>query len=198
MSIYQYLSSRVRSHIPQVEEGDILVAMPLLPDLYFNKTVIVITRCTEDACIGLIVNRKTDSCLEIKNEESAELLRFPLYMGGPVADDVVHILYHGSCGIEVMDALQQGVYVGMVNDGILCLLQNFPVIGEQSHLYLGVCTWLPEQLEYELKEGYWGVVKQHTHIIFGVDADNLWNELSVQVSMSNDCRALLPNNPQDN
>lgn len=198
MSIYQYLSSRVHSHIPQVEEGDILVAMPLSPDLYFNKTVIVITRCTEDACIGLIVNRKSDSCLEIKTEESTELLRFPLYMGGPVANDVVHMLYHGNYGTEALDALQQGVYVGMVNDGILSLLQSIPVVGEQSHLYLGVCTWLPEQLEQELREGCWGVVKQHTHIIFSVEADKLWNELSVQVAMSNDCRVLLPNNPQDN
>lgn len=198
MSIYQYLSSRVRLHVPQVEEGDILVAMPLSPDLYFNKTVIVITRCTEDVCMGLIVNRKTDSRLEIKTEESAELLHFPLYMGGPVANDVVHMLYHGSYGIEAMDALQQGVYVGMVNDDILSSLQRFPVIGEQSHLYLGVCTWLPEQLEHELKEGYWGVVKHHTHIIFGIEADKLWNEMSVQVAMSNDCRVLLPNNPQDN
>lgn len=198
MSIYQYLSSKVHSHVPQVEVGDILVAMPLSPDLYFNKTVIVITGLTEDACIGLIVNRKIDSCLEIQNGEHAELLQFPLYMGGPIADDVMHMLYHGTCGAAALQPLQKGVYVSAVNSDILNELQSSPVLSLQSHLYLGACAWLPEQLQNELKEGYWGVVKQQTDMVFMVEPDTLWNEMSVRVSMTDDCRALLPNNPQDN
>lgn len=198
MSIYQYMNLKANFRIPEVKEGDMLFAMPFVPDLYFNKSVVLVTRCAEEACIGLMLNRRVNGRAEIQFENRLWLMPSEVFSGGPVVDDMIHVLYRHSKDIGDSVRLRKDVYFSMGNMELFRQIHDHTLDVQNAYLYVGVCVWSLDQLQRELKEGYWAVIANRADMVFKVEPELLWEKLANYISLSDDCKSLLPADPQDN
>ena len=198
MSIYQYLNSKENFRVPEFKEGDMLLAMPFVPDLYFNKSVVVITQCTEEAYIGVMLNRRIQGRAEIKVEDRLWVLPSALFAGGPLGDNIINVLYRHSEDVGDSIQLNKNVYFSIGNLELFRQIHDCTLDVENAYLYIGLCVWSRKQLQQELKEGYWTVIAGQADLIFKVEPELLWDKLATDISLSDDCRNLLPEDPQDN
>src|SRR5260221_576975 len=79
--------------------NQLLIAMPVLQDPIFHKSVIYICEHNEFGAIGLIINRPMEYCLQFVFEQMEiqvkvpEVNKLPLLFGGPVQQErgfVIH------------------------------------------------------------------------------------------------------------
>jgi len=94
-------------------------------------------------------------------------------MGGPVAPDTLHYLH--SLGRQVPKSVRVDgdIHWGGDIDAIRNLIRSGSVNQSQIRFFLGYSGWSAGQLERELKENSWVILKVNTSVIMnsrGVDA----------------------------
>ena len=94
----------------EVNAGKLLISEPLLREQPFQRSVIFLCHHDASESVGYILNKKAG--LELADFIPAlEGSRFPLYDGGPVGNDTLHLLHtvHDLLG---GDAVMPGIYWG--------------------------------------------------------------------------------------
>ena len=157
--------------------GLLLVAKPGLPDPNFSRTVVLVTRSTDEGAVGVILNRPTARRLvELAPRlQGAQDFAEPLYAGGPVMRQVVVAVFAADAtppqpAFHVLGS----VYLTMHPLNIEPLLGR---PGARVRLYAGFSGWAPEQLERELDSGSWYVLPAREEFLFRKDTSTLWDEL---------------------
>lgn len=168
--------------------GQLLVAMPGMPDHRFARAVIYICAHTADGAMGLVVNQRFDGA------DSAELLTqlgitglerpvdLPLHRGGPVEQGRGFVLHtrdydrDGTLGIDDDVALTATVEV------LRAIAQ-----GEgprRSLLALGYAGWGPGQLDNEMLENGWLHVPADLGLLFDPHLDDKWERAIAKMGVS--------------
>ena len=153
--------------------GRVLVSEPYLPDPNFERTVILMTEHNEEGSIGFILNKPADNKVGDLMEE-LKLYKGPLYIGGPVQQDTLHILHRQgdiSDSIEIAD----GIYWGGSFEEIVIRLETHQISSNDIKFFLGYSGWSPGQLEQELDVDSW-IVSEHVspQFIFDTTYDQMW------------------------
>ncbi len=154
------------------EKGKILISEPFLPDSFFNRTIVYLTEHTPEGSVGFILNKKLD--LKVSDAISGfDNWKEELNMGGPVAPDTLHYLH--SLGRQVPKSVRVDgdIHWGGDIDAIRNLIRSGSVNQSQIRFFLGYSGWSAGQLERELKENSWVILKVNTSVIMnsrGVDA----------------------------
>jgi len=158
--------------------GQMLIAMPGMPDPRFAKTVIYMCAHNEEGAMGLVVNRAMDQLtfpdlleqLEIDSPDPEDQIR--VLAGGPVEASRGFVLHSA-------DYLQEATM--LVNDevGLTATIDVLRAIatGEGPHkclLALGYAGWGPGQLDTEIKDNGWLHVAADSSLLFEVDLDAKW------------------------
>jgi putative transcriptional regulator len=168
---------------PGYLDGQILIAMPVMDDPRFERSVIYLCAHSPEGAMGIIVNRPAGSIdfpgllvqldiikksEQIKLPENAESMK--VLRGGPVETGRGFVLHSSDFFIE--DATLR------IDDGI-CLTATVDILKaiakgsgpKHAILALGYAGWAAGQLESEIQHNGWLHCDADPDLIFGADAD---------------------------
>jgi len=157
----------------------LLIAMPSLHDLNFEKSVIYVCEHHEHGSVGLIINRPMQYPLSIVFEQleiepiRVEQNRLPLVFGGPVQPERGFVIHKQSGGWRSSLFLQDEVTVTTSNDIIRAIAQD---TGPKDVLVtLGYSSWAENQLEREVVDNVWLVCPYKSEILYDVPFEQRWD-----------------------
>lgn len=154
--------------ISHPERGSLLVAK--MPDLgMFSYSVILMTEHDDEVgSSGLVLNMSTPlhvANLGLEEHINVSLGKCPLYIGGPVTRNLLHVL-HGCPEVEGSMEIVPGVYAGGVESAADLVLQG-QVNPSEFRLLAGYSGWEPYQLSEEIRQGAWHVISASSDVILG-------------------------------
>jgi putative transcriptional regulator len=168
------ISSKDESYLT----GRLLIAMPNMLDPRFTRTVIYLCAHTEDAAMGLVVNRLNDhitfpDLLEQLDIDTGDLGHsVPIHFGGPVESGRGFVLhspeYHQEGTLEVSEGVSMTATVEILRD---MAVGKGP---EKSLLALGYAGWGHGQLDAEIQSNSWLHVDPDDALVFGGELDDKW------------------------
>lgn len=154
--------------ITHPERGCLLVAR--MPDLgMFSYSVILMTEHDDEVgSSGLVLNMSTPlhvANLGLEEHINQSLGKCPLYIGGPVTRNLLHVL-HGCREVEGSMEIVPGVYAGGVESAADLVLQG-RIDPSEFRLLAGYSGWEPYQLSEEIRQGAWHVISASSDVILG-------------------------------
>lgn len=164
-------------------DGQLLIAMPVMEDERFARSVIYVCAHSSEGAMGIIVNRPAGSidfpellvqldiiqtADQIKLPENAETMK--VLKGGPVETGRGFVLH--SSDFFIKDATLP------IDDGI-CLTATVDILKaiakgagpKHAILALGYAGWAPGQLETEIQGNGWLHCDADADLIFGSDIE---------------------------
>lgn len=168
-------------------DGRLLIAMPVMGDSRFERSVIYLCAHSAEGAMGIIVNHPAGSIdfpelLEqlgiirkgehIKLPENAESMK--VLRGGPVDTGRGFVLHSSDFYIENATL--------RIDDGV-CLTATVDILRaiangsgpKHAILALGYAGWAPGQLETEIQSNGWLHCDADADLIFGDDIDDKYN-----------------------
>ena len=162
--------------------GQLVVATPLLDDPNFRRAVVLILDHNEEGAFGVVLNRRTELPVGavLGAWEYAVTGEPVLWNGGPVAADAALALAAARTPADppltyraVGDAL--GNLVGLVDlDADPATLA--PEL-DALRVFAGYSGWTEGQLEQEIAEGAWYVLRAEPGDPFSPDPELLWRQV---------------------
>lgn len=155
----------------------LLVASAQMTDPRFQKAVILVTRHGRSPPLGVIINRPLDTPLgtlfpKLPDKEAKR----PLYLGGPLAQNMLIFAYRSPSGSTDAIAVAKEVHLGRSGTTLSELLN-----GQRTHrglrVFVGYSGWAEGQLENEIRRGDWHVQPVDPGLLFDKDVDLIWPEL---------------------
>jgi len=168
-------------------DGQLLVAMPVMGDPRFERSVIYLCAHSPEGAMGIMVNRPAGSIdfpqllmqlniinksEEIKLSSSAESMK--VLSGGPVDTGRGFVLH--SSDYFIANATLK------INDGV-CLTTTVDILKaiakgkgpQHAILALGYAGWRPGQLESEIQDNGWLHCDADAELIFGDDVEDKYD-----------------------
>ncbi|KNA17316.1 hypothetical protein SOVF_081060 [Spinacia oleracea] len=177
--------------IHEPEKGCLLIATEKLDGVHiFERTVVLIIATGPIGPTGIILNRP--SLMSIKETKSTVLdasgtfLDRPLYFGGPLEEGL--FLVNGpkeeDDGVGksgVFDEVMKGLYYG-TKESVGCAAEMVKrnVIGlDDIKFFDGYCGWEKEQLQDEIRAGYWTVAACSPGVIGleNMNSGGMWEDI---------------------
>ncbi len=167
--------------------GQMLIAMPGMPDPRFSKTVIYLCAHNDEGAMGLVVNREMEELtfpdlleqLEIDPPNAKDQIR--VLAGGPVEAARGFVLHSA-------DYLQEATMLVNEEVGLTATIDILRAIatGEGPRkclLALGYAGWGPGQLDTEIKENGWLHVEADSKLLFEGDLDAKWQRAMEKIGI---------------
>jgi putative transcriptional regulator len=159
--------------------GKLLIAMPVMGDDRFSRSVVYVCAHSKEGTMGLIVNKPSpdirfSNLLEQLGIETGQALRkIRVHVGGPVERSrgfILHTTDYKSEGgtLEVNDHISMTATMDVIEE----IAQG----GGPSHamMALGYAGWAPGQLEGEIAQNGWLIGDADDDIVFGRANEHKW------------------------
>ncbi len=155
--------------------GILLIADPFLKDANFLRSVVVLCEKNEDGAVGFVLNRKYEHTLDellpdLKGHD------FPVYYGGPVQLETIHMLHQYPEEIPGGQQILDGVYWGGDFEAVIELLHKGELEKDKIRFFIGYSGWSNGQLEEEIEEKSWLTVDSDPQLIFQTENGNVWKD----------------------
>lgn len=161
--------------VPKIRAGMVLIAEPFLTDPNFSRTVVFLVEHNEEGTLGFVLNQPMGIMLKDVIENGPDdQLDIPLFAGGPVATDTLHVIHQLGDHIEGSKFVGKHIYWGGEFEQIRFLLGNKNAKWDDFRFFVGYSGWAPGQLEDELASGSWIVNKTDEEFIFDLEKQKLW------------------------
>lgn len=169
-------------------DGQMLIAMPVMNDPRFERSVIYMCAHSSEGAMGIIVNRPAGSIdfpgllvqLDIIEKsdqitlpENAEMMK--VMKGGPVDTGRGFVLH--SSDFYIQDAtlnIDDGISLTATVDILKAIAKGAGP--KHAILALGYAGWAPGQLEQEIQQNGWLHCAADSELIFGVDTGAKYNK----------------------
>jgi putative transcriptional regulator len=171
---------------PRFLAGHFLISEIDLKDPNFRRTVVLMITHDEQGAFGLVVNRPSRFTLGdlVEGMAGSPAAAIPVFIGGPVQQEVLFLLHEEFPGHPIDAALGQPIEGVMSEPATLSLIEflktewsELPEAGRPAvRLYAGYSGWGSGQLENELRLESWLVMKATREIIFRPDAGGAWED----------------------
>ena len=180
-------------------DGQLLIAMPVMDDERFARSVIYVCAHSSDGAMGIILNRPAGSIdfpellVQLDIIEQADRIILPanaeamkVMKGGPVDTGRGFVLHSNDFFIKDATLL--------INDGV-CLTATLDILKaiakgqgpRHAILALGYAGWAPGQLENEIQDNGWLHCPADSDLIFGRDVEEKYEralqKLGVELAM---------------
>lgn len=138
------------------------MALPLLADPNFDRTIVLLLTHGDDGTIGVVLNRPstTDVAEVLPRWDGLAADPAVVYVGGPVQPEVAIALGLGA-DLEVAS-------IDLDGDPLLAAAR-------QIRVFAGYAGWSPGQVEEEVAEGAWVVVEARPLDAFSAAPEDLWS-----------------------
>lgn len=171
---FDILKMKFDQPVPKV--GDLLLAEPLMNDVAFQRSVVVLTVHSEElGSMGFVTNRCSNYTL---NELVAEIeteKEIPIYIGGPVHHDRLYYIH--TLGNLIPESIEvcNGLYVGGDFRAMIEYVNSGAQIEGKVRFFLGYSGWEKKQLENELSNFDWAVSKMRfPQRLLTLDEEEAW------------------------
>lgn len=174
-----------------------LVAMPILTDAYFNRSVVYICEHSEKGAVGIVINQPLQSLRVNLSEivqgitnskaESTEAIigkDFPILCGGPAHPERGFVI-HAPVG-EWQSSLKMSSEISVTTskDVLLAIAKQQ---GPEKFIFsLGYANWVAGQMEQEIVNNFWLTLPASPTMLFDVPFEQRWlkamNYLGVDVT----------------
>jgi len=157
-------------------EPIVLVAARHLLDPNFARTVVLVMFPPESGPTGVILNRPTELQLrEIwPGQEQRQGRTDTIYIGGPLQPDSLLYLFRMTPPPEKAWPVIDDIYLSGNGELLDKLVEQTPGAVADQRFFAGYAGWLPGQLESEIANGDWYVLKADPQIIYDTDVGTLW------------------------
>jgi putative transcriptional regulator len=176
-------------------DGQLLIAMPVMSDPRFARSVIYLCAHSEDGAMGLVINQRASHISfpdllerlgivpgETNGHLSDNVRSMSIYVGGPVETSRGFVL-HSSDYFANDSTLP-------IEDGV-CLTATIDILkaiaaGEGPHraiLALGYAGWSPGQLESEIQANGWLNCPADMDLIFDHDVDAKYSRALAKIGI---------------
>jgi len=176
--------------------GVVLVAVPMLLDPNFYRTVVLICDHNDEGSFGLILNRDTE-LPPSEFVESMGALTETVRFGGPVQPDTLHYVH--DFGEEIPESIQveTDLWWGGDFDSVQSRIAP-PEVDPGIRFFVGYAGWGDGQLKTEVDEGSWFVCPANGDWIFDTSPDELWRKAILSFGGETALLANYPDNPRLN
>lgn len=159
-----------------VTEGCFLLATDILAGSYFEDSVVFLAEHSAESTYGFVINRSARIPIDevFAGFSLPERKPYRFFYGGPVQEDSVHILEVGKPFFENTPQIAPSIWLKIIADH-----EQFPILdlfsNDTTRIILGYTGWSPDQLQSEIDEGCWEVVRPHPLEIFSSHRDETFN-----------------------
>jgi putative transcriptional regulator len=179
----------------KISKGTLLISEPsILTDVSFNRSVILITEHNSKGTVGFIINKPLEYTLNaLVSEIQAS---FTVFNGGPVEQDNLYFVHTApeiiTDSVEILD----GIFWGGDFDLLTQAINKGQINKNQIRFFLGYTGWAFGQLEEEIEEKSWLVVKnEYRNKIFEKSASDFWKNEILDLGGNYAIWANAPENP---
>jgi putative transcriptional regulator len=162
-----------------------LVAMPILMDAYFNRSVVYICEHTEKGALGIVINQPLHSLRvnlseilqDITNSKvgankNASRADFPILCGGPVHPERGFVIHAPEGEWQSSLKMSSEVCVTTSKDILLAIAKQQ---GPHKFIFsLGYANWIAGQMEQEIINNFWLTVPASPNILFDIPFEQRW------------------------
>lgn len=180
----------------QPAKGKILISEPFSQDLYFHRSVVILTEHSSESSTGFVINK----CVNIN--KSTLINDFPdieptVSIGGPVSSTSLFYIHNKGSIIRNSIKIAGDIYFSGDWKDIKEALTSGIMNENHIRFYIGYSGWSKNQLQSEIENKLWVVDDINPKIIFE-DTTNIWERLVK--SKGNDFKLWLniPHDPIDN
>jgi putative transcriptional regulator len=169
-------------------DGQLLIAMPGMGDLRFERSVIFMCAHSAEGAMGLIVNKPApelsfaDLLAQLKIPSSVDLRSTRVHFGGPVEHGRGFVLHSSEYQLAESSLT---VTEDFAMTATVDILQDM-ARGEGPHralLALGYAGWGPGQLEGEIQANGWLTAPADAALIFDVQDTDKWGAALRSISI---------------
>lgn len=154
--------------VEEIAAGKILIANEALSDPNFDSAVVLIVGHGNLGTLGLILNRSLPDESDV-----------PLYFGGPVK--VADMRALAASRFTIPGAIHvKGELYFLDNQPAFEYLLEDPHAIRSTRFYSGISSWIPGQLQAEVRAGAWYVRDSTEEIVFS-DNKSLWEALITEI-----------------
>ena len=159
-------------------KGRFLIASRQLLDPHFAETVVLLLEYNKQGAMGLIINRPSEMKLSSVLPEIEGLRQLPdtIYLGGPVAKTQLLLLIRTSSPPEGSRHVFKDIHLSSSQEVIQRMIKN-PEGEERFRVYAGYAGWAPRQLDNEIANGGWHVLRADAETVFDKSASEIWPDL---------------------
>jgi len=176
------------------KKGRLLLAEPFMADLYFKRSVVLLTEHNKDGAFGFILNKP----LELTINEV--MLDFPvfdaqIYMGGPVQADSLFYIHTQGKFIEGSLEIANGLFWSGNFNQLKQMVKNQQIFPHEIKFFVGYAGWDFDQLNTEIeKEESWLITDLTSESVNDLNDVELWQKTLQKMGKK---QSLLSNFPED-
>ncbi len=173
-------------------QGLLLAALPALKDPNFRRSVLLLTMHAPDAgAFGFVLNRplgKNAAELLPEHERRSLLERVPVFLGGPVGHDQLGFAEvdwdAGGCALRLESNLSLDEVEQRLEERPGCV-----------RAFVGYSGWSPGQLEGELEQKAWVLLKPDRAVTEPQTQEKLWFRIMSALGPAYKLLAAAPDDP---
>ncbi|MGN7204049.1 YqgE/AlgH family protein [Pedobacter sp. SAFR-022] len=180
------------------ETGRLLISEPFLNDPNFKRSVILLAEHAPEASIGFVLNQRSNLMLSdlIPEFEHAD---FPIYVGGPVANDTIHFIHRAYEKMNDGELIAPGIYWGGNFETLKVLLAGNMLSQHEVKFFIGYSGWAEAQLLEEISQNTWIVSdKYDADVLFSGNEEEVWRDVIVNLGPKYAHVVNFPQNPNLN
>ncbi|MEJ5961650.1 YqgE/AlgH family protein [Pedobacter immunditicola] len=178
--------------------GKLLISEPFLNDPNFRRSVVYIAEYSEVGTLGFVLNHKSDLLLSDLLPELGEA-NFPVYFGGPVGTDTLHLIHRCYDKMNDGEEVAPGIYYGGNLETLRILIENHDITEQEIKFFVGYSGWEADQLKSEIRENTWIVSDQfHADVLFSSSDEEVWREVIINLGPKYAHVSNFPQNPNLN
>lgn len=145
-------------YMMKMEAGICLQSNPNMDDPIFMNSTVLITEHNNEGATGFMLNK----IFERNLNELVEFQRskpYPIFNGGPVGQEHLYFIHTRPDLIEHGEKIYDRLYFGGDFKQAVNAINNRTIKSNQLKIFKGYCGWDAGELEAELAEGSWAMLK---------------------------------------
>lgn len=168
----------------EIARGMFLVAAPELQDPNFNRTVVLITHHGAGGTVGVVLNRPTQVPLAraLPNTNALAGRSELVFVGGPVLPQTLVLLVRAPAPVPSSRHVFGDVYFTSNLDVLSQLLADGDGPKVAFRAYAGYAGWARGQLDAEIEQGGWRLVRADAATVFDRDPKDIWDAMIKRAS----------------
>jgi putative transcriptional regulator len=155
------------------QKGLILISEPYLNDVYFKRSIVLLTEHNNEGSIGFVLNKPVNMQIQ---EVISDFPQFDcqISIGGPVNTNTIHYIHTLGEMIPNSVPVQNNIFWGGDFDVLKKHIGNGLINSSQVRFFLGYSGWVPGQLEEELQQNSWLVSSINPDTIMNHQTNEIW------------------------
>ncbi len=159
-----------------LKKGRLLISEPLSNDIFFSRTVVLLTEYSEKETMGFVLNKSSEYKLSDVVNESFKF-NPKLNYGGPVGVDTLHFIHKLGGKIPGTVEVLPDLFWGGDFDIIKLMLKEGTITDNDIRFFIGYSGWSPNQLEDEVSNDFWLITEHSGNIAMEFRNKNDWSGL---------------------